>query len=211
MNALAIDRLLREAPHEAPPARVSARLGLAGAALLGLALGGASGDVRLALFAAVKVPLLLVLTTALCLPSFFVVNTVLGLRDDFPAACRALVAGQATLGIALGAFAPVVLFATASFADPYALTLLDVVWFALATWAGHQVLGRHYRPLLERDPRHRQALRTWLVLYAFAGVQLAWVLRPFRGTAGFAVQFLRSEAFEQNAYTVLLDHLARLW
>ena len=72
------------------------------------------------------------------------------------------------------------------------------------------MLARHYRPLIARDPRHRSVLLGWLVLYAFAGVQAAWVLRPFRGTEGFAVQFLRPEAFEQNAYLVLLDHFARL-
>ena len=72
------------------------------------------------------------------------------------------------------------------------------------------MLARHYAPLIERAPRHRVALRGWLVLYAFTGVQLAWVLRPFRGTEGFPVQFLRPEAFEQNAYLVLLDHVLRL-
>ena len=80
----------------------------------------------------------------------------------------------------------------------------------MATWAGHQVLTRHYRPLLVRDRRHRFALRCWLVLYAFAGVQLAWVLRPFRGTEGLAVQLLRPEALEQNAYVVLIEHALRL-
>src|SRR5262245_3618397 len=34
------------------------------------------------LFAAVKMPLLIFATTAVCLPAFFVLNTVLGLRAD---------------------------------------------------------------------------------------------------------------------------------
>ena len=48
------------------------------------------------------------------------------------------------------------------------------------------------------------------MLYAFAGVQAAWVLRPFRGTEGFAAQFLRSEAFEQDAYVALVQRVLRL-
>jgi hypothetical protein len=153
----------------------------------------------------------LLLTTSLCLPSFFVVNTILGLRDDFGRAVRALLAAQAVLGITLAALAPWTVFLSVSVGDPFALTLLDAVVFGAATWGGHQVLRRHYRPLLARDARHGLALRGWLVLYAFAGVQLAWTLRPFRGTEGFAVQFLRPEAFEQNAYVVLFEHLTRLF
>lgn len=211
MIALAAERLLRGDLHQTPDRRDLLVLGIAGSACLGLALGGSSGSVALAVFAAVKVPLLLAATTLLCLPSFFVVNTVLGLRDDFLAACRGLLAAQAMLGLGLGALSPAVVWLSLSVFDPYALTLLDAGMFALASWAAQQVLRRHYEPLIRRDVRHRLALRGWLVLYAFAGVQLAWVLRPFRGTAGFAVQFLRPEAFEQNAYVVLLEHFARLW
>ncbi len=210
MMPLAAERLLRGEVAEAPSPRMCAALAAIGAAVAGMALGGASGEWRLAIYAAIKVPLLLAMATALCLPSFFVVNTILGLRDDFPAAVRALLAAQAVLGIGLAAQAPVSVFLSASIADPYALTLLDAVLFATATWAGHQVLTRHYRLLIARDARHRFALRGWLVLYAFAGVQMAWTLRPFRGTAGFAVQFLRPEALEQNAYVVLFEHVTRL-
>lgn len=210
MLAIATERLLRGEARDIPSLGTCVVLGVGGSAALGLALGASSGEAWLGLFAAVKVPLLLVLTTGLCLPSFFVVNNVLGLRDDFPAACRGLLAAQAALGLVLGACAPLTVFLSLSVFDPYALTLLDAGIFAVSTWGGQRVLARHYRPLIARDGRHRLALRGWLVLYAFAGVQLAWVLRPFRGTEGFAVQFLRPEAFDQNAYLVLVEHGLRL-
>jgi hypothetical protein len=211
MIAAAAERLLRGEAADAPRARDCVVIGAVGSALAGLALGGASGEPALAVFAAIKVPLLLGLATALCLPSFFVVNTVLGLRDDFGAACRGLFAAQATLGLALGSLAPASVWLSLTVLDPYALTLCDAALFAAATWAGHQVLRRHYRALIARDVRHRAALRGWLVLYTFAGVQLAWTLRPFRGTEGFAVEFVRPEAFEQNAYVVLFEHAAKLF
>lgn len=206
-----VERLLRDDVAATPPVATCLRLGACGSALSGLALGASSGEPWLAVYAAIKVPLLLALTALFCLPSFYVGNTLLGLRDDFAAACRGLLATQATLGVALGALAPVLVFQSLSVLDPYALTLCDAIVFGLATWAAQQMLARHYRPLVARAPRHRVALRGWLVLYAFTGVQLAWVLRPFRGTEGFAVQFLRPEAFQQNAYLVLLDHLLRLF
>jgi len=194
-----------------PSARALVAIGACGSALVGLALGASSGSAAMAVFAAIKVPLLLVVTSLLCLPSFYVLNAVLGLRDDFAAAMRGLLAAQATLGLTLGALAPLVVFCSISVPNPYLLTLLDAILFAVATWAAQQVLARHYHPLVQRNPRHRIALASWLVLYAFAGMQAAWVLRPFRGTEGFAVQFLRPEALEQNAYLVLIDHVMRLF
>jgi hypothetical protein len=205
------ERLLREDAGAAPTALICIAVATVGSALFGLALGASSGHPMLALFALLKLPLLLACTTSLCLPPFYVVHCVLGLRDDFGAALRGMLAAQATFGIALAALAPMVPFLTLSLADPYALTLLDGVLCALGTAAAHHVLGRHYRPLIARDARHRLTLRGWLVLYGFAGIQVAWVLRPFRGSDGFAVEFLRTEAFEQNAWLVLIEHAVRLW
>lgn len=210
MNENAAQQLLRADPDVLPRLSTCALLGAGGAAAAGYALGAASGAPAMALYAAIKVPLLLVAATLLCLPSLYVFNAVLGLRDDLPRALRAIVAAEAALGLTLGAFAPLLVLVTLSVADPYLVTLLDGVLFAGATGAAQIVLSRHYAPLVARDPRHRVALRAWGVLFVFAGVQMAWVLRPFRGTVGFPVEFLRAEAFEQNAYVVVLEHFVKL-
>jgi len=207
----AAERLLRGDLPGTPDARSCLAVGAIGSALFGLVLGASSAEPWLAVFAAVKLPLLLVATSLLCLPSFWVIHAVLGLRDDFAAAMRGLLSAQAVLGLTLGALAPFAVLSPLTVADPYALTLFDAVLLGVASLAAQQVLARHYRPLIARDPRHRRTLASWLVLYAFAGVQLAWVMRPFRGTPGYAVQFLRPEAFAQNAYVVLFEHLGRLF
>lgn len=210
MKSNALAQLLRSGPGTAPSPRACLLLGLSGAALMGTALGSSSGEPWLGVYATVKVPLLLALSALLCLPSWYVVNSVLGLRDDLGAALRALLAAQGVLGVTLGALAPLAVFATLSLGNPYLLTLCDALLFAVATFAAQRSLRRHFEPLVARNRRHRAAVRAWLVLYAFTGIQLGWVLRPFRGTEGFAVQFLRPEAFEQNAYVVLLEHFVRL-
>jgi hypothetical protein len=46
-------------------------------------------------------------------------------------------------------------------------------------------------------------LWTWLGLYVFVGIQMAWVLRPFVGAPGQPVQFFRPESWV-NAYEVVL-------
>ena len=43
------------------------------------------------------------------------------------------------------------------------------------------ILRREYEPLIRKDREHRWMLRTWIFIYVFVGVQMAWVLRPFVG------------------------------
>ena len=57
----------------------------------GAVMGSFGGRPAQAAISAVKVPLLLAATTALSLPSFFVLNTLLGVRRDFGVVLRALV------------------------------------------------------------------------------------------------------------------------
>src|SRR4051794_27569317 len=59
------------------------------------------------LYSALKLPLLLVTSFALSLPSFFVLNTLLGVRDDFGRVLRALLSTQAALTVVLASLAPV--------------------------------------------------------------------------------------------------------
>ena len=52
-------------------------------------------------------------------------------------------------------------------------------------------------------------MRTWLLLYAFVGIQTAWVLRPFIGYPGRPTQFFRDNAWG-NAYVWLAKMAWRL-
>ena len=195
---------------EAATVRDCVALAVAGGALHGLALGASSGEPVLALYSAVKIPLLLLCSCVVTLPNFYVLHAVLGLAADFRAACRGLWAAQAALAVALGALSPLVVFAFFSSGNGYFLTLADGLLFAVAAAVGHVVLRRHYAPLMQRDPRHRITLASWAVLYVFFSIQLAWVLRPFLGTPGYPVEFLRPNALDRNAYVVLIEHFARL-
>src|SRR5438046_1447202 len=75
------------------------------------------------LISAAKVPLFLLVTFGLSLPSFFVLNNLLGVRADFGLALRALISGQAGLTVVLAALAPYTLLWYASSAD-YAWALI---------------------------------------------------------------------------------------
>ena len=106
------DRLLRHSPSAAVTfsLRQLVALVMVMGALYGAVMGSfggfADGRVLHVLFAATKVPLLLLVTFGISLPSFFVLNTLLGLRSDFAVVLRALVATQAGLTIILASLSP---------------------------------------------------------------------------------------------------------
>jgi hypothetical protein len=174
--------------------------------LCGLFYGGVMGTFGArgvqVVYSAIKVPLLLLATLALSLPSYFVANTLMGLRADFGAALRAIVASQAALTIVLAALAPLTIFWYASSTHYHAAILFNAAMFAVASLSGQVVLGRAYRPLIAGNPRHRWLLRTWIFIYAFVGIQMGWSLRPFIGSPDVPVQFFREGEWE-NAYVIV--------
>jgi hypothetical protein len=159
------------------------------------------------LYSASKVPLLLLSTTTLCLPAFYAINTVLGLREDLRVALQAILAGQAALGVALAALAPLTHFWYWCDQSYRSALLFNAAMFTLATIGGQIVIQRYYGELIRRNARHRYGLACWLGLYAFVGIQMGWVLRPFVGDPHAPTRFFRPEPFS-NAYVVIFHLLA---
>jgi len=150
-------------------------------------------------FAAIKVPLLLLLTFGIGYSFFFAMNTLLGLRSDFAFAVRALFAAQAALAIILASLAPFTAFWYLSTTGYEEATLFNAGMFAIASLGAQFLLRAHYRPLIQRNSRHRVMLWTWLATYAFVGIQMAWLLRPYIGDPNAPVEFFREESWG-NAY-----------
>jgi hypothetical protein len=172
-----------------------------GAVLGGFGIETADGW-KQSLCSAAKVPLLLAVSFLLGLPTFFVANSLAGLRADFPAALRAVTESQAAVAVALASLAPFTALWYASSGSYAGAQLFNGGMFALATLAAQLVLRRRYRPLIAKDRRHRALLALWLALYWFVAIQMAWVLRPFIGAPGQPVQFLRADGWG-NAYVIL--------
>lgn len=171
--------------------------------------GGLSADraVQVA-YSAAKLPLLLLATTLLATPSFFVLNTLLGLRNDFGAAFRAVLGTQAAIAITLAALAPYTAVWYLSTTDYHEATAFNALMFAIASIAAQWQLRRRYWELEAKNRRHVLMRRIWIVLYAFVGIQMGWFLRPFVGDTGRTPTFLRSEAFG-NAYSVVAETIWR--
>ncbi len=192
-----LDAILRGHPSAGSWAIVLG-CGLTYGGVMGI-FGGRFGQV---MYSAVKVPLLLLATLLLSLPSYFVLNTLLGLRADFAAAWRAVVASQAGLTIILVALAPITAFWYVSSSNYRLAILFNAVMFSVASAGAQGILRRGYGPLIAQDPKHRWLLRTWIFLYAFIGIQMGWNLRPFVGSPDEPVRFFREGPWE-NAYVVV--------
>ena len=156
------------------------------------------------MYSAVKVPFLMMTTFLLSLPSFFVLNTLFGLRDDFARVVRALIATQAGLTVILSALAPFTAFWYISGSGYATAILFNGMMFAIASFSAQWMLRREYMPLVEANPKHRWMLRTWIVIYVFVGIQMGWVLRPFIGDPQAPVQFFREGSWS-NAYVFVVQ------
>lgn len=201
------DLLLR--PHRPPDERFTPGLreliplillfGMAYGAVMGTFSATSLDRLPQILYAAIKVPILLLVTFAISVPSFFVINTLIGLRRDFAEAIRALIMAQAGLTIVLSSLAPFTALWYASTGDYNPSVIFNALMFALASLTAQFILRRLYLPLIQRDVRHRLMLRLWLIIYIFVGIQMAWILRPFVGSPLSETRFFREGAFS-NAY-----------
>mgnify|MGYP000342013235 CR=1 FL=1 len=208
----AMDEFLRGRGRFAVEAPLAGRLRwlfafvLAGGIFYGAVMGSfsglAPGRFHQLVYSGVKVPILLLVTFGLCLPSFFVINSVAGLRDDFGQVLQAIVGTQACVTLVLAALAPVTALLYGSCADYAVAVFVNGVMFATAAATAQIVVRRYYAPLVSRNARHRTMLHVWLGLYVFVGIQMAWVLRPFIGDPDRPVVFFRADAWG-NAYVVV--------
>jgi hypothetical protein len=216
---LRADDVLRQRPWTTKSAHTAASVihllanivlfGMAYGAVMGCSGGILGGRMWQVVYSAVKVPLLLLATFLIGFCSFFMLNTLFGLRRDFVQAVRALLATQAGLAIILASLAPFTALWYASSADYAAAVRFNLLMFAVASLGAQWLLLGYYRPLIRRNRKHRWMLWTWIVIYAFVGIQMAWGLRPFVGAPGAPVQFFRAGDWE-NAYVEAFAVVARL-
>jgi hypothetical protein len=214
------DHLLRAGPGAIPAGRAGAALlhlgalvvafGMFYGAVMGAFTGLEAGHRVQMLYSAVKVPLLLLAAFVLALPSFFILNTLAGLRDDFGDALRALVATQAGLTVILASLSPFTAVWYLSNASYPSAILFNALMFAVASIAAQILLRRFYAPLIARSEKHRWLLRAWLVVYAFVGIQLGWLLRPFIGSPNAPAQFFRDKMWG-NAYVEVAQLVGRVF
>lgn len=218
-----IDQFLRreglfgETPTVPVTARELFRRQLQMVLLCGAVYGGIMGSYngflgdgwKQVLLSATKVPILFFVTFLLCLPSFYVINALAGLRGDFPRVLNALLAFQSLASVVLAALGPITGLMNVSTANYGFIVLWSGIVFAVASLSGQWRMRQQYRVLILANIRHRWMLVAWTALYWFVAIQMAWVLRPFVGDPRRPFQIFRPEAWS-NAYVHILQLIDRV-
>lgn len=180
-----------------------------GGSAYGACMGLHVGDPEQALYSAIKVPLLFLVSGLVVAPSFWILLRVLGLAEDQAAVLRGVLAAQAVFALVLASLGPITLFVYLNRPSYPLATTTSGVAFLIALAMGARRLARHQRPLVARDARHRTFVRLWPILHAFVTIQAAWVLRPFVGWPDREATFLRDQAWD-NAYVIVFDIIGRV-
>lgn len=192
---------------------------------LGTGLFGASvgywRDPLQSVYAAMKFPLVLLLTASgnallnAMLAPLLGVN--LGLRQTQLAILMSFTISAAILG----ALSPIIFFLVwntppisdvgrVSFSSHSLIQVSQVASIAFAGIAGNVRLWQ----VLRRQSANRSAagrvLFAWLAGNLFLGSQVSWILRPFVGSPGLPVKFLRPDAFHGSFFESVFQALLNL-
>ncbi|HVR86374.1 MAG TPA: hypothetical protein VMU54_18780 [Planctomycetota bacterium] len=135
------------------------------------------------LYAAAKLPLVVVGTAMLCTPTFYVFNAILGSPFTFRQAATAILFLSASTALVLLAFAPIAWFFTVSTGGRGFLTFFHLLIFVVAAGYGMRSLNQARRYLAHVDRTrisiHGGFLFLWFLIVLFVALQMAYYLRPF--------------------------------
>ncbi|MCX7719045.1 MAG: hypothetical protein N2111_11690 [Candidatus Sumerlaeaceae bacterium] len=164
-------------------------------ALYGAGMGLFRGAFPAAVSAA-KLPMLYLLSLAVALPAFYVLNCLAGPRLGLRGVSRLLLLAVSANAAALASYAPVAWFfaLTTGRAEYEFIVLMHVVVFAVSGILSILVIGVVFRATARRlGMRFRPAfLFGWAALYGVVGSQMSWVLRPWIGSYEVPYTVLRS-------------------
>jgi hypothetical protein len=173
-------------------------------AIYGATMGLYAGELQI-LHSAVKVPILLLISLYLSIPSYYVLYSLLGGKRTLGQTVILLLFGFTIMSTVLLALVPVNLFfiiTTTRSPITYAFTVfLNILIFTLAgTFAfiyflkGGKALYREY------SENWKLAFLLGSTILMFVGTQLAWVLRPY---FHYYTGFIRP--LESNFYTAVIE------
>jgi hypothetical protein len=214
------------------------------AAAFGLSLGvyaltcRETPDIRYMLADLIKMPLLLLLTSGVTVPSLYVFGALRGLRFSAREFAAMLMVAHTILAAVLGSLAPVVAFFALTTLSYSFMVLLTVFACVLAGFLGIRVFVRAINepapdasgeapsttPVATAEtpsapaglfsrPAHIdkniwQLLGWWVALYAFVGAQMGWMLRPFIGSP--ELQFILFRGKGGSLVESVIHHLRQI-
>ena len=191
---------------------------LAGCGLYGTSVGLWRSPLQ-SVFTGLKIPLLIFLTCAGNALLNGMLAQMIGSGLGFRQSSVAILLSFTVAACLLAAFCPLsffVLWNTPPLAvdasSGHSVTLLTHV--ALIAYAGVTANARLLSLLRRFAPAPRAATTTllaWLAGNLLLGTQLAWIFRPFIGSPGLPVEFLRDEPLRGNFFEAVWGAVQRLF
>lgn len=183
-------------------------------AVYGAVLGMWQGP-RLALYVSLKLPLVLLLTSALTVPFNWTGAALLGLPLRLGQIAVLTFLALAAGSLLLASLAPVAALFTicAPLPTPAARTAHNLLYLFHTAFiggcglVGMAILWRGLRSLDRPARTVRAVCLVWIVAFALVGGEVSWILRPFVGSVYKEVVFLRADAFDGNVYELLFTDI----
>jgi uncharacterized membrane protein len=174
---------------------------------------GASHSWGQALSGAIKLPVFYLITLIICFPTLFFFNVLFGSRSSILQHFVVLLTSVSVISVLLFSLAPVTLFFLITTPDSYQFfKLLNVFIFGITGIFGVKFLYEGMQLLSQQDEVGKKTrttiLRSWLLLYAFVGMQLGWFLRPFFGAPGTKFELFR--AVKGNFYLDIVAAISEI-
>ena len=194
---------------------------LIGAGSYGAAMGFWRAPLQ-ALFVAIKFPVIILLTTLGNTLLNAMLAPLLGLNISLRQSFLAILLSFTIVSAILGAFSPITAFVIWN-APPLStnpqnwdttysfIQLMHVLVIAFAGIVGTLRLNQLLRQLSGNAAVARRVLVAWLAGNFFFGSQLTWILRPFIGSPGLEVEFLRKTALQGNFYETVFRSFLQIF
>ena len=160
------------------------------------AVMGSTHSIWQVLSSAVKLPLLFLLTMAVCAPTLYFFNLIFGSDQNLSQNVALGLSAVVVTAVILLSFAPIVLFFLLTTSQYQFFKLLNVLVFVIAGIVGVRFLSQGMSYVSadankEGVKSRRNLVRLWILIYAFVGSQMAWTLRPFIGAPGLDFELFR--------------------
>jgi hypothetical protein len=191
-----------------------------GAGLYGAAMGCWRAPLAV-VYVAIKFPLIILLPSVGNALLNAMLAPLLGLNITLRQSFLAVLLSFTIVSAILGAFSPLIAFvvwnappmtaAPEQAVGTYSfIQVTHVAVIAFAGIAGNLRLVQLLRELSGNAAIARRVLLAWLAGNLFLGSQLTWILRPFIGSPGLPVEFLRPNAFHGSFYETVFHDVLRL-
>jgi hypothetical protein len=191
-----------------------------GAGAYGAATGVWRSDLQ-AFYAAIKLPLVILLTTFGNAMLNGMLAPLLGVNLSFRQSLMAILMSFTIAAAILGAFSPLLCFVVWNLppllpgagVSQTTYSFILVVQAAIIAFAGITANLRLYQASRAWCGQPSAAIRVllgWLAGNLFLGSQLSWMLRPFVGSPSIPVEFVRPNALESNFFEALLFSIRHL-